>query len=95
MATTYTEAAVTFHGVNEHGYAHANPSITDGRDIAWLQDTPTENAWGRWNVVYRDVVVLDGEGTVAGVLNVTDNSLEEAVHQETLRGYIDTAMSAL
>ncbi len=45
--------------------------------------------------MYRDVVVLDGEGTVTGVLNVTDNNLEDDTNQDTLRGYVDAALSAL
>ena len=95
MADTYAGAAVTFHGVNEFGYESGNASITDGRDIAWLQDTASEQAWREWNVVYRDVIVLDGEGVVAGLINVTDNSLEDPAHEATLRGYIDAALSTL
>ena len=95
MADTYLDAAVTFHGVNETGYDHANASITSGRDIAWLQDTPAEDAWGRWAVQYRDVVVLDGEGTVAGVINVTDKDLRNPANEATLRGYVDAALGTL
>ncbi|HCH65408.1 MAG: hypothetical protein CL927_12230 [Deltaproteobacteria bacterium] len=95
MSDTYLDAAVTFHGINEHGYGHANASITDGRDIAWLQDTPEEDAWGRWGVAYRDVVVLDDSGAVVGVINVTDNDLRDPSNEATLRRYIDAGLEAL
>jgi hypothetical protein len=39
--------------------------------------------------------VLDGEGTVTGVLNVSDNSLESDENKDTLLGYVDTALSTL
>jgi len=86
---------VTFHGVNEAGKESGNDSITDGRDIAWLQDTPSQDAWGRWNVIYRDIIVLDAEGTVTGIVNVTDNSLENDSTEDSLRELIDAALSAL
>ena len=46
-------------------------------------------------MVYRDVIILDGNGTVTGILNVTDNTLEEDANQDTLRGYVDDALSTL
>ena len=95
MASTYFDASVTFHGVNEAGYSSGNGSITDGRDIAWLQDTTAQNAWGRWGVQYRDVVVLDGEGVVEGVINVTDYDLADPDNQDTLRGFVEAALSTL
>jgi RimJ/RimL family protein N-acetyltransferase len=69
--------------------------MTEGRDIAWLQDTPDQNAWGVWGVRYRDVIVLDPEGTVVGVVNLTDFDLGEAATEEQLREYVDDGLSRL
>lgn len=86
---------MVFHGVNESGYESGNDSITDGRDIAWLQDVASVDAWGSWGVEYRDVFVLDGEGRVQGVVNVTEADLGDAANEATLRGYVDDALAGL
>jgi len=75
------------------GHEGANDSITSGRDIAWLQDVPEVNAWGSWDVVYRDVFVLDREGNVEGVLNLTENSLAEPQVKLTLTTLVDDALA--
>jgi len=62
-------------GVNEVGYESANDRITDGRDLAWLQDVPEVDAWTTWDIAYRDIVVLDEQGAVRGVVNVTTHDL--------------------
>jgi len=71
-------------GVNGVGYESGNPDITDGRDLPWLQDTPEADVWTTWGIAYRDVVVLDGEGAVVGILNLTANDLGEAATQDAL-----------
>ena len=81
--------------MNEVGHESANDTMTEGRDIAWLQDTPDQNAWGVWAVRYRDVIVLDPEGTVVGVVNLTDFDLGEAATEEQLRAHVDDGLSRL
>ncbi len=48
-----------------------------------------------WDIVYRDVVILDDENVVVGVMNLTSNDLGDPVNYEALRDVlIDTAMAA-
>ena len=92
MAKDYASAEVTFHGINEAGYESANDSITEGRDIAWLQDVPETNAWDKWEVVYRDVFVLDRDGVVEGIVNLTAYDLSEDRTQDMMTKLIDSAL---
>lgn len=62
-------------GVNGIGYESGNPTITEGRDLPWLQDTPEADVWTAWGIAYRDVVVLDADGVVVGVYNLTAHDL--------------------
>jgi hypothetical protein len=71
-------------GVNEVGRDQGNSSITEGRDLPWLQDTADADVWTVWGVEYRDVVVLDADGNVHGVYNVTDNDLGEGAAYDEL-----------
>jgi len=41
-----------------------------------LQDTVEVDAWGAWQVEWRDLVILDAENKVVGVINLTDHDLE-------------------
>jgi len=44
--------------------------------------------WTSWGAAYRDVVVLDEDGEVAGVLNLTDHDLADADNYEAMRGLL-------
>ena len=72
-------------GVNGIGLESANPTITDGRDLPWLQDTESADTWNLWGIAYRDVVVLDEDGAVLGVFNLTTRSLSEPDNYDALR----------
>jgi len=66
---------VVILGINEVGFEGGNEDFCDGRDLAWLQDTVDDDIWGTWDVTYRDIVILDAEGSFHSVFNVTDNDL--------------------
>jgi len=74
--------------VNEVGHASANDSITEGRDLPWLQDQPEVSLWTTWGITYRDVVVLDAEGQVDGVLNLTEHDLADAETYDAMRALL-------
>ncbi len=62
-------------GVNGIGLEVANPVVTNGRDIPWLQDVNGVDVWSSWNVTYRDVIILDQYNQVYAVYNLSTNSL--------------------
>lgn len=62
-------------GLNEVDLERDNESFTEGRDLPWLQDTEDQAAWAAWGVSYRDVVVVNPEGELVGVFNLTENDL--------------------
>lgn len=71
-------------GVNEMGHESRNSSITEGRDLPWLQDTDAEGVWESWKPTYRDVIVLGPEGDEVGVFNLTDQDLGDEFHYDAL-----------
>lgn len=81
-------------GINEIRQEHANHRVTDGRDLAWLQDVDenendVSDVWGDlWQIEYRDVVILDAEGDQFGVYNLTQNDLANAQNYATLKQMI-------
>ncbi len=56
-----------------------------------LQDTAEVGAWGLWNVTYRDVVILDGEGRCLGVYNLTEHNLQVQADYDALLGFLRLA----
>lgn len=75
-------------GVNRIGADGGNAAICDGRDLPWLQDTRMEQAWERWDVAYRDVIVLDAENRPVAVYNLTERSLAVPAHYAELRAIL-------
>ena len=81
-------------GVNEAGHENGNDTITDGRDLPWLQETIEQPAWDTWAPTYRDVVIVDRENRPYAVYNLTENNLGEGVPYDTLKGLILSAVNA-
>ena len=59
--------------------------MTAGRSLPWLQDTEEIDAWSLWNVQYRDVYVLDQEGSLRYIYNLTEHNLQQHTHKEQLQ----------
>jgi len=101
LRATYPVLRIQFLGVNEKGQEPGNPSITAGRTLPWLQDVDADgnaksDVWyDRWNVTYRDVVILDGSNAKVGVYNVTVHDLAAAGNYATLKEMlVDAAMTS-
>ncbi len=82
FARHYPSLQIKILGINEVGQESANNSITNGRDIPWLQDVDQSPQNGKsdvwydsWKIEYRDVVVVDTAGNEVGRFNVTPHSL--------------------
>ena len=88
LDTQYPDLDIEIVGVNENGYDSANETICDGRDIPWLQDTSGADWWGIWAPTYRDVLVLDSAGELAGVYNLTEHQLTDEANYVELKALI-------
>lgn len=71
--------------MNAAGEEYGNDDITRGRSLAWLQDRVDKDVWGAWGVEWRDVVVLDDENVVVGILNLSTWDLAHEESRERLR----------
>ena len=75
-------------GINLIGAESGNEATCDGRSIPWLQDTPEQQVWQEWEVVYRDVILLDAENKRVGVFNLTEHSLAEPANYDSLKSLL-------
>jgi hypothetical protein len=76
----HPELAIQLIGVNELGHEAGNTLVTTNRDLPWLQDSAEADWWGIWDPAYRDVIILDGEGQLAAIYNLTDKPITENVN---------------
>ncbi len=92
LEADYPDLDIQILGVNEAGKEAGNSSISDGRDIPWLQDTSDADVWNAWAVTYRDVIILDQDNRVYDVFNVTTYDLSDTSSYEALKQiFIDAA----
>lgn len=87
-------AGIAIHGVNAVNLHHENDLMCEGRDIPWLQDTAEVNAWLAWDVVYRDVVILDRDNVKVGVYNLTTYDLSVPANYDALKTMLIEAAAA-
>jgi hypothetical protein len=73
-----TARPVRLLGVNGIDLESDNALVVEGRTLPWLQDTRDAQVWGSWDVVYRDVVVLDVDNRRVFTFNLTSNDLGDA-----------------
>ena len=72
-------------GINESGFELANETFTTDRDLPWLQDTEQTQLWDVWAVSYRDLYLVDGDGVLRDIYNLSSNDLRgEAATAELL-----------
>ena len=89
----HPDLRIALLGVNGVGYESGLPQIVAGRVIPLLQDTADVDAWARWEVTWRDVVILDRDGAPVGVFNLTEHDLSQMGEYEALKGMLlDLAM---
>lgn len=89
----FPELGISLLGVNGAGHESGVPLMVDGRTIPLLQDTVEAGVWTAWEVVYRDVIILDRENVPIGVFNLTEHDLSMMGEYETLKGMLlDAAM---
>lgn len=84
----YPELDIQLIGVNGAGYESGVPLMTDGRVIPLLQDTAEADVWTAWDVVYRDVIILDRDNVPVGVFNLTEHDLSQMGPYTTLKGML-------
>lgn len=83
---------VRLFAVNDAGEeAYVATAAGASHTIPILQDTAAVGAWGLWNVTYRDVVILDGEGRCLGVYNLTTHNLQVQADYDALLGFLRLA----
>ena len=98
LEATYPRLDIQFVGVNWAGLESANARFTQGNHLPWLQDMDHDgdrmsDAWAEWGAGHLDLVVLDGENQVAGVMNLIAQSLDVPENYAALRdAVIDVAM---
>lgn len=80
-----------FLGVNRADGADDASLATDGHTIALLQDDEEQDVWGSWEVEWRDLVVLDAENRVVGVMNLTEYDLGEEENVQLVRELVAEA----
>ena len=70
--------AISIIAINEAGYGTpSNYEATGAKgSLPVLQDEAEINMWDSWEVVYRDVIVLNACGEKVGTFNLTSKSIQ-------------------
>lgn len=72
-------------GINAAGAEAGNDGMTAGRSLPWLQDTDSQDVWGKWDVTWRDVFILDQNNRHIDTYNLTQHNLADSTNYATLR----------
>ena len=62
-----------------------NASITENRDIPWLQDEADIDFWSSWSVSYRDVYIVHSDSTFYRKYNLSSFDLNINENKEELK----------
>jgi len=102
LDANHAELGVQIVGVNIANIAGDdpnNPTMTDGRDLPWLQDVDANadgdsDAWAAWEAQLRDVIILDASNQKISTYNLTLNDLAEADNYNHLKDLLVGAATA-
>jgi hypothetical protein len=84
---------VHIYAVNADGYESGLEDISALGDLPVLQDTEEEEVWLSWEVVWRDVYILDDENALVDVYNLTTYPLAVEANYEELKAMFIAAAS--
>ena len=90
MQTELAGTDIQLLGVNQAGAERGNFDTCMGNDIPWLQEDGAVDAWGLWDVRYRDVVILDAENVPVAVYNLTDHDLADPANYAELKALLES-----
>jgi len=79
---------VRIHGINGTGHGGSNETACQGKDLPWLQEVPEEPVWTRWDVTYRDVIILDEDNKVLSIFNLTEHDLSKPADYAALKALL-------
>ena len=85
---------VNILAVNEVGHESANSVAAATGDLPLLQDTNADDVWTDWDVTYRDVRVVDADGELRGIYNLTRNDITNSRNYSILREMIVDAATS-
>ena len=64
---------VSIMGINGYQYLDNDyEQMINERVLPWVQDYPEVNAWGQWDVILRDLFILDRDGVLITKINLTE-----------------------
>ena len=73
-------------GINEIDQEPFNSLVATGEvALPWLQDTPMESVWDRWQASWRDVRILDSQNRPSAVFNLFDHDLRDSENRTALK----------
>ncbi len=79
------ELNIEILGVNRMDESLYNYLITDVSSLPWLQDTAQDSVWSQWEVVWRDVKIVDSQNRLRGVFNLTTHDLSRPTNYLALK----------
>lgn len=77
--------------MNHPDHSSGNDTMSALGVLGVLEDTTEADTWGAWDAEWRDVFVVDRNGDVVGVMNLTDNDLAIAENERALRDMLEQA----
>jgi hypothetical protein len=81
------EPSLALHlaAVNLAGLEDYTDDMGANGDLPILQDTVTDDVWGAWGAVWRDVIVLDPDNERSAVYNLTTYDLAVEANRDALK----------
>jgi len=84
LSERYPEFEFQLLAINERGHTSGIPIAVEGQELPLLQDDNRSLAWDNWGATWRDVMVLDAENEIIGIINLTGKSLNETENRAAL-----------
>ncbi len=82
---------VRLFAINERGQEAGFGALDPSHSLPWLQDTASVDAWGAWEVTYRDVVILGTKNEKLGIYNLTQHDLSVTANYDALKSALRQA----
>ena len=68
-------------GISNQNHSKSEiPKMIDGRTLPWAHDNSSQDVWTKWDVLLRDLYILNQDGILYGLVNLTNFNPDPSIN---------------
>ena len=89
-----TNVPISLIGIGQANTHSNTDNMINGRDIPWLRDEDSIDAWGAWSGDKYELLIVDATGTVVDSYSLSQNNLQNSTNFDMVKNHLISLANA-